>query len=503
MAEYNPPIDDISFLINEVFKLPQQWAENPVLAERIDGETAEAMLNECAKISSELIAPHSREADEEGCSLNNGQVSTAKGHKAAYQAVSEGGWVGLTGNPDFGALGMPKALAVHCEEMFSGADLSFSLFPMLTAGACLALDEHGSEELKEKYLPKLYSGEWAGTMCLTEPHAGTDLGIIKTKAEDKGDGSYSISGTKIFITGGDHDLTDNIIHLVLAKLPDAPAGPKGISLFLVPKFMDDGSSNPVSCGSIEHKMGIKASPTCVMNFDGATGYLVGQENRGLMAMFTMMNYERVGVGIQAIGPSERSYQCASQYAKERLQGRSPQSDVGPDKAESILVHPDVRRMLLTMRAFTEASRCFTTCAANQLDAVKFATDEEQKLRAADQVALLTPIVKGFCTDRGLETCVIGQQVLGGHGFIREWGQEQLVRDVRITQIYEGTNGIQAMDLLGRKVIPAKGENVHRLVAEMISFASTSDLSDAMTKELTDAAELLKETTEYLVTNATP
>ena len=503
MADYNAPLEDISFLINEVFDLPQQWAANPTLAERIDGDTAEAMLNECAKICNELIAPLSREADEMGCSLNNGEVTTAKGHKEAYQAVSEGGWVGLTGNPDFGALGMPKALAVHCEEMFASADLAFSLFPMLTAGACLALDHHASEELKQKYLPKLYSGEWAGTMCLTEPHAGSDLGIIKTKAIDNGDGSYDISGTKIFITGGEHDLTDNIIHLVLAKLPDAPAGPKGISLFLVPKFMDDGSRNGVNCGSIEHKMGIKASPTCVMNFDAAKGYLVGELNRGLMAMFTMMNYERVGVGIQGIGPAERSYQCAAAYAKERLQGRSAGSSNSPDQPENIMVHPDVRRMLLTMRALTEASRCFSTYAANQLDIAKYSDKAENKQSADALVALLTPIVKGFCTDRGLESCVLGQQVLGGHGYIREWGQEQLVRDVRITQIYEGTNGIQAMDLLGRKVIPNKGETIKQLVAEMSEFAASADLPDNIAQDLQDAAIKLQSTTEYVVNHATP
>ncbi|WP_019529903.1 acyl-CoA dehydrogenase C-terminal domain-containing protein [Dasania marina] len=501
MSEFNPPIDDIAFLLNEVFNLPQQWADNPILAERVDADTAAAMLAECAKLSREMIAPGSRESDEQGCTYSEGKVITTESHKAAYQAVSEGGWGGLTGNPEFGAMGMPKALTVHCEEMFASADLAFSLLPMLTAGACFALDEHGSDELKQKYLAKMYSGEWSGSMCLTEPHAGSDLGIIRSKAEPLGDDSYAISGTKIFITCGEHDLSGNIIHLVLAKLPDAPAGPKGISLFLVPKILDDGTANSLSCGSIEHKMGIKASPTCVMNFDGATGYLVGEKNRGLMAMFTMMNYERVGVGIQGIGPAERSYQCASQYARERLQGR--RKGVSPEQAESILVHPDVRRMLLTMRAFTEASRCFTTYAANLLDITKFSDDEQAKQQAAEQVALLTPIVKSFCTDRGLEACLLGQQVLGGHGYVREWGQEQLVRDVRITQIYEGTNGIQAMDLLGRKVVPNQGASVTTLLEEAQQFANSAELSASMKTDLVNACNSLQQCTQYIVAQGQP
>lgn len=503
MADYNAPLEDIHFLLNDVFQLPQQWANNEKLAEVIDAETGVAMLNECAKLSSEMVAPLIRTGDEEGCHFDNGQVTTAQGYKEAYQAYSEGGWGGLTGNPEFGGLGMPKALAVHCEEMFTAADISFSLFPMLTSGACLSIEQHASEELKEKYLSKMYSGEWAGTMCLTEPHAGTDLGIIRSKATPNTDGSYNVTGSKIFITGGEHDLTDNIVHLVLAKLPDAPAGAKGISLFLIPKILEDGSKNTLSCGSIEHKMGIKASSTCAMNFDNATGFLVGEPHQGLMAMFTMMNYERVGVGIQGLGPAERSYQCAAAYAKDRLQGRSPQSTLDANQAESLLVHPDVRRMLLTMRAFTEAGRCFSTYTANQLDLVKFGNEDEQQAANA-KVALLTPLVKAFCTDRGLESCVLGQQVLGGHGFIREWGQEQLVRDVRITQIYEGTNGVQAMDLLGRKVIPNNGDTVTSLTHEILQFAQDyqSQLPSMMSTTLEQAAHTLQSTTEYIISNAT-
>ena len=497
MSDYQAPIDDIQFLLNEVFQLPQQWENTPALADAIDSDTATAMLNECGKLSSEVIAPLSRTGDEEGCLFDNGKVTTATGFKAAYKAYADGGWGGLTGNPEFGALGMPKALAVHCEEMFTAADISFALYPMLTAGACLAIEQHGSAALKETYLPKMYAGIWAGSMCLTESHAGSDLGIIRTKAQPMDDGEYSITGSKIFITGGEHDLTDNIIHLVLAKLPDAPDGARGISLFLVPKIMPDGSRNTVSCGSIEHKMGIKASSTCVMNFDAATGFLIGEKHRGLMAMFTMMNYERVGVGIQGIGPAERSYQCAAAYARDRLQGRSPHSTLTSNKAESLLVHADVRRMLLTMRACTEAGRCLATYVANQLDITKFGEAADKK-HADGKVALLTPLVKAFCTDRGLESCVLGQQVLGGHGFIREWGQEQLVRDVRITQIYEGTNGIQAMDLLGRKVIPAKGANVAALNQEIEDFMLNHQLPDNIRSGLSVAVQQLQMVTEHLV-----
>jgi hypothetical protein len=499
MADYVAPLDDIQFLLHDVFQLPKQWAENDSLAQVIDAETASAMLNECGKISAELVAPLSRDGHEIGCQLEQGNVITAPGYKAVYQSYSEGGWGGLTGNPEYGGLGMPKALAVHCEEMFTAADISFSLFPMLTSGACLSIEQHASDALKDAYLPKMYSGEWAGTMCLTEPHAGTDLGIIRTKATDNEDGSYAVTGGKIFITGGDHDLTDNIIHLVLAKLPDAPAGAKGISLFLIPKVLPDGTANSLSCGSIEHKMGINGSSTCAMNFDGATGYLVGEKHRGLMAMFTMMNYERVGVGIQGLGPAERSYQNAAAYAKDRLQGRSANSTLDANQAESLLVHPDVRRMLLTMRAFTEAGRCLSTYTANLLDIAKYGKPEDQA-QADQKVALLTPLVKSFCTDRGFESCVIGQQVLGGHGFVREWGQEQLVRDVRITQIYEGTNGVQAMDLLGRKVVANKGATVETFIGEILAFADLqkSVLDNSIHKALVEATLSLQSTTQYIL-----
>jgi alkylation response protein AidB-like acyl-CoA dehydrogenase len=409
----------------------------------------------------------------------DGKVSTPKGFRQAYATYIEGGWVGLSGNPDFGGMGSPKMLAVLFEEMLYAANSSFALYSALSSGACLAIDAHASEDLKARFLPAMYEGRWAGSMCLTEAHAGTDLGLIRTRAEPQADGSYRITGSKIFITGGEQDLTENIIHLVLAKLPDAPAGPKGISLFLVPKMQvnDDGSlgaANAVGCGSVEHKMGIKASATCVMNFDGATGWLIGESNRGLAAMFTMMNYERLSIGIQGLGCAEVSYQNARTYARERLQSRSASGPVAKDKiADPIIVHGDVRRMLLTMKAMTEGGRAFACYVAQQLDLAKFTADPEERLRAESLVALLTPVAKAFFTDIGLETCVHGQQIFGGHGYIREWGQEQLVRDVRIAQIYEGTNGIQALDLLGRKVLGNGGAALGIFAEEIREYAQGS------------------------------
>ena len=475
MAEFQAPLRDMRFVLNEVFKVSELWASMPRLAETVDAETADAILEEAGKIASASLAPLNREADEQGCDWVDGKVTTPHGFKEMYQLLSDGGWFGLGGNPEFGGMGMPKMLVAQFEEMIQGACMSFGLSPMLNAGACVSIDYHASEELKAKYLPNMYAGTWAGAMDLTEPHAGTDLGIIRTKAEPCADGSYSVTGTKIFITWGEHDMAENIIHLVLAKLPDAPAGPKGISLFLVPKVLvnDDVSlaeANHVSCGSIEKKMGIKASATCVMNFDGAKGWLVGELNQGLACMFTMMNYERVGVGIQGLGASEASYQNAVAYAKDRLQSRSPAGAQQPEKAaDPIIVHPDVRRMLMIQRALNEAGRAFSTYAAMWLDISKYSDDEAQVTKASNMVALLTPVVKAFITDKSLESAIHGQQVFGGHGFIREWGQEQLVRDIRITQIYEGTNGIQAMDLMGRKTVMNGGEFVREYIAEIEAF----------------------------------
>ena len=508
MADYKAPLRDMRFVLNEVFEVSKLWAELPALAEVVDEETANAILEEAGKVTAGSIAPLNRSGDEEGCSWENGVVKTPAGFPEAYRTYAEGGWVGVGGSPEFGGMGMPKVIGAQVEEMVNSASLSFGLYPMLTSGACLSILNHASEELKQQYLPNMYAGVWAGSMCLTEPHAGTDLGIIRTKAEPQADGSYKISGTKIFITGGEHDLTENIIHLVLAKLPDAPAGPKGISLFLVPKIMvgADGSlgeKNALGCGSIEHKMGIKASATCVMNFDGATGYLIGEVNKGLAAMFTMMNYERLGVGIQGLSLGERSYQSAIEYARERIQSRAPTGPVAKDKAaDPIIVHPDVRRMLLTMKALNEGGRAFSSYVAMQLDTAKYSEDKDAAKRADELVALLTPVAKAFLTDMALETTVHGQQIFGGHGFIREWGQEQLVRDCRITQIYEGTNGIQSLDLMGRKIVGSGGSYYKHFADEIKAFVASADASLAeFTKPLAAAVQNLDELTAWVLDRA--
>ncbi|WP_430460083.1 acyl-CoA dehydrogenase C-terminal domain-containing protein [Thalassolituus sp. LLYu03] len=510
MAEYKAPLRDMRFVLNEVFEADKLWASLAGLQGAVDTETAEAILEECGKIASQVLAPINRNGDEVGSTWKDGEVTAAPGFKEAYQTYVEAGLNGLGGNPDFGGMGMPKTLVGQIEEMVQGANMSFGLAPMLTAGACLSLNAHGSQELKEKYLPNMYSGVWSGAMDLTEPHAGTDLGIIRTKAEPQADGSYNISGTKIFITWGEHDMAENIIHLVLAKLPDAPAGPKGISLFLVPKFLvnEDGSlgeRNPMSCGSIEHKMGIKGSATCVMNFDGAKGWLIGEENKGLACMFTMMNYERLGVGIQGIGAAEASYQNAVEYARDRIQSRAPTGAVAKDKAaDPIIVHPDVRRMLMTMRALTEGGRAFSTYVAKWLDIAKFSDNAEEKQHADAMLALLTPVAKAFLTDNALESAIAGQQVFGGHGFIREWGQEQYVRDIRITQIYEGTNGIQSLDLIGRKIAANNGAFYKLFEADINAFIADQAGNEAAAEfiePLKAALENLNDLTQWVLDQA--
>ena len=505
MPEFNAPLRDMRFVLHEVFEAPALWARLPALADHVDAETADAILEEAAKVTGQLIAPLNRSGDEEGAQWQATTVTTPSGFKAAYTTYIEGGWVGLSGNPEFGGMGMPKMLAVQFEEMLYAANSSFALYSALSSGACLAIDAHATHALKSTYLPPMYEGRWAGSMCLTEAHAGTDLGIIRTRAEPQADGSFLITGSKIFITGGEQDLTENIIHLVLAKLPDAPPGPKGISLFLVPKRRVNadgslGAANAVTCGSIEHKMGIKASATCVMNFDGACGWLIGEANKGLAAMFTMMNYERLSIGIQGIGCAETFYQNARTYARERLQSRAPTGKVAPDKvADPIIVHPDVRRMLLSMKAMTEGGRAFASYVGQQLDLSKFSDDPQEQEQASALVALLTPVAKAFFTDTGLDSCVLGQQVFGGHGYIREWGQEQLVRDVRIAQIYEGTNGIQALDLLGRKVVANGGAALRLFTRQIRQFASLPGKPYA--RELLDAVQRLEDVTDWLLTRA--
>jgi alkylation response protein AidB-like acyl-CoA dehydrogenase len=465
VSHYQAPLTDMYFNLFDLWQTQKYWEQSNDLKDMLDKETASAILEEAAKMAAELIAPQSKIADQQGVYWHNGEVTTPAHYKTCYQQLCEGGWTGLAGDPEYGGMGMPKTLASMYEEMLCSADIAFSLYSGLTAGACVALNQHADSETKATYLPKLYSGEWSGTMCLTESHAGSDLGIMRTQATPVADGSYSVSGSKIFITAGEHDLTTNIIHLVLAKLPNAPAGSRGISLFLVPKFLvnTDGSlgeRNKLSCGSVEHKMGIHASASCVMNFDGAIGYLIGEANKGLACMFTMMNYERLAMGSQGLGAAERAYQNALIYSKERLQGRTIGKDT--NKADPILGHADVRRMLLNVKAMNEAGRSFSVYVAQQLDQAKYSGDKKAEARAN----LLTPVTKAFMTDRGLDSCVTAQQVFGGHGYIQEWGMEQLVRDVRIAQIYEGTNGIQALDFAVRKVAADNGEALHAMLAEI-------------------------------------
>ena len=504
MPIYNAPLADMKFILNDVFNAEQFWQNNENLA-HVDAATAEAILEEMAKFAQNVTLPLNRTGDEEGATYSNGNVTTPAGFKEAFKQYAEGGWIGLGADAEWGGQEMPKMLTVLSDEMLFATNPSFMLYPLLSVGAGMALNSYASQEQKETYLPKIYSGEWSGTMCLTEPHAGTDLGIIKTKAERNEDGTYNITGTKIFITGGDHDLAENIIHLVLAKTPDAPAGSRGISLFIVPKFLvnEDGSlgeRNHAGPGSIEHKMGIKASATCVMNFDGAKGYLVGKENEGLAAMFVMMNYERLSMGIQGLGASEFAYQNAAQYATDRLQGRSASGVKSPNKvADSILVHGDVRRMLLNARANNEASRAFAVYVGQQLDITKFSTDAEAVKKANDRVALLTPIAKAYLTDTAFNATLDAQMVFGGHGFIREWGMEQCIRDLRISQIYEGTNGVQSQDLIGRKTIKCGGAFIAEYIQEIRDFANGLDADLNFIKDATlDAAAEVESVTQYIL-----
>jgi alkylation response protein AidB-like acyl-CoA dehydrogenase len=510
MPAYRAPIQDIGFLLNNVFTADTLFSSMPG-TEEVSTDLTSAIVEEAGKIAEGLLAPINQSGDQQSCQYNDGVVTTPDGFKEAYKAYAEGGWAGLTGEVAYGGQGMPKTLSALIEEMSFAANSSFALFTILTTGATLTLSQHGSEELKQRYLPKMYEGVWTGTMCLTEPHAGTDLGMIKTRAVPNADGSYSLSGTKIFITAGEHDLAENIIHLVLAKLPDAPAGPRGISLFLVPKMLVDeqseltGERNGVRCGSIEHKMGIKASPTCVMNFDEAKGYLVGELNNGLSHMFTMMNYERLSMGLQANGLADSAYQVAAAYAKERVQGRAPTGPQQPEaSADPLLVHPDVRRLLLTIRANVLAGRSLSIFAAMQLDISRFHPEADARARADKLVSLLIPVQKAYCTDRGFDACVMAQQVLGGHGYVAEWGLEQNVRDARIAQIYEGANGVQALDLMGRKTVRANGELLALLSEEMDAFVAAQADVAAMQPYLSSLAtcrSVLAEATRFVIEGA--
>jgi alkylation response protein AidB-like acyl-CoA dehydrogenase len=494
MPIYNAPLEDMRFVLHELYD-SKTIAELPDSAD-FTPELLDSVLEEGAKFCQEVLFPLNQSGDLEGCTYENGVVRTPAGFKAAYKAFCEGGWSAMASSPEYGGQGMPIACSMFIEEMICSANVAFGLYPGLTHGAYLALYNHGSQEQKDTYLPKLVSGEWSGTMCLTEPHCGTDLGMLRTKAVPNDDGSYSITGNKIFISAGEHDLSQNIIHLVLARLPDAPAGVKGISLFVVPKFLpkEDGSvgaRNGLQCTAIEHKMGIKASATCAMSFDGAQGWLVGEPHKGLRAMFTMMNTERLSVGIQGLGVAEVAYQNAVNYARERIQGRSLTGAKAPEKqADPILVHPDVRRMLLTMRAYIEGCRALSGWVAREIDILHRSTDEDAKLIADDFTALLTPVVKALFTDLGFEISSTALQCYGGHGYIRDHGMEQYVRDARISMIYEGANGVQALDLVGRKLPQDGGRLLTRFLDPVMEFIESNG-DEEMAEFITPLATALE------------
>lgn len=510
MQVYSAPLRDMRFVLHELFA-DDQFDTGTAFAE-FTPDLYDAVLEEAARLAQEVLLPLNASGDLEGCHYENGVVRTPAGFKDAYDQFREGGWGALASAPEWGGQGLPETVNKLVEEMLCAANLSFGLYPGLTHGATKAVEGHGSNDLKQHYLPKMVSGEWSGTMCLTEAHCGTDLGLLRTRAVPQQDGSYRITGSKIFISAGDHDLTDNIIHLVLARLPDAPAGVKGISLFLVPKFLPNGDGTPgprngVAVAGIEHKMGLKASATCQIEFGDATGWIVGEPNKGLAAMFTMMNTERVSVGIQGLGVGEIAYQSAVAYARERLQGRALTGPKRPDlPADPIIVHPDVRRMLMTMRVYAEGCRALGQWVSRALDAEKHGAEPELRARATDFVALMTPVVKALFTDLSSEAANLCVQSYGGHGYIREHGVEQFVRDARITQIYEGTNGVQALDLVGRKMSAGMGRAlrpffhaVSGLCEEMAG--STSKTLTAQTMALHQAFGALQLTTATLAGRA--
>ena len=467
MWQYQPPLRDIRFVTEELLNLPAQWAQIPAFAE-VDADTARQVVEEAGKFASEVLAPLNAVGDIEGCTLKDGVVTTPKGFREAYQAFVQAGWPALACEPEVGGQGLPQSLNAVLHEMLNSANHAWNMYPGLLHGAYESLLAHATPELKARYLPKVVSGEWLSTMCLTEAHAGSDLGLLKTRAEPQPDGSYRVSGTKIFISGGEHDLTDNIVHMVLARIAGAPAGTKGLSLFLVPKVMPDGTRNTLRCDGLEKKMGIKGSATCVMSFEGATGWLVGDAHRGLAAMFVMMNAARLHVGLQGVGHAESAYQNALAYALERVQMRAPVR--APERkaaeADPIALHPAVRHNLLRQRALLEGGRLLAYETAHLLDIAERHPDEAVRHTAHDEVSLLTPICKAFLTDNGFAAAQAAQQVYGGHGYIHDYGIEQCVRDSRISRIYEGTNEIQAIDLLVRKVIADGGVKLAGLIARL-------------------------------------
>ena len=496
MGQYVAPLRDMQFVLHELLQVEQELKELPKHAD-IDAEIINQVLEEGGKFTSNVLFPLNHSGDREGCHLDKEthEVTPPKGFKEAYRQYVEAGWPSLSCDPEYGGQGLPLVLNNSFYEMMNSSNQAWTMYPGLSHGAYECLHEHGTPEQKALYLPKLVSGEWTGTMCLTESHCGTDLGMLRSKAEPQPDGSYKITGGKIFISAGEHDMAANIIHLVLARLPDAPAGTKGISLFLVPKFLPNadgtpGARNPIFCGAIEEKMGIHGNSTCQMNLDGATGWLIGQPNKGLNAMFVMMNAARLGVGMQSLGLTEVAYQNAVVYAKDRLQMRSLSGVKAPDKpADPIIVHPDVRRMLLTAKAYAEGGRAFTSYIALQIDRELNHPDEDVRKDAADEVALLTPIIKAFLTDNGWIATSEAMQVYGGHGYIAEWGMEQYVRDSRINMIYEGTNTIQSLDLLGRKILMDNGAKLKKFGAKVQAFVEDNGTDEALSEFVTPLADL--------------
>jgi acyl-CoA dehydrogenase len=509
MPIYKAPVEDVNFLLNDVFQI-DRYDNLPGFSDA-SADVREAILGEAAKLSEEVLQPLNRVGDLEGCVRHDdSSVTTPNGFKAAFKQVAEGGWLGLSAPAEYGGQGLPVTLSQAVNEFQISANMAFSMYGGLTMGATAALLVHGSEQQKKTYVPKMIAGEWTGTMNLTEPQCGTDLGLLRTKAVRQGDGSFRITGTKIFISAGEHDLADNIIHLALARIEGAPSGIKGVSLFVVPKVLVNadgslGARNGVSCGSIEHKMGIHGNSTCVMNYDNAVGWLIGEENKGMQGMFVMMNEARLGVAVQGLAQSEVAYQNAAAYARDRLQGRALSGAKAPDKpADPIIVHPDVRRTLLAIRAFNEAARALVVWTALKSDVAHRSSDPKDRQEADDHMGLMTPVLKGFLTETGFANAVQAQQLYGGHGYIAEQGMEQFVRDARIAMIYEGANGVQALDLVGRKLPRDGGRAAMAFFSEVAGFAKQHGGEEAMrpfVSPVSDALGHLQQATTWLMQNA--